>query len=122
MCINPNAELELKGPKADLHLEVQNIAIEMTKPQVTLEMGRGETNVTNFMTFSNGLLSLQYTTMVELLESIDYMVKNAPYRKFRPEVSIHSSPKLWSVQQKKFTADGVWKLAVTLALDNSRGY
>lgn len=40
MCINPNAELELKGPKADLHLEVQNIAIEMTKPQVTLETGQ----------------------------------------------------------------------------------
>ncbi|XP_045898785.1 vacuolar protein sorting-associated protein 13C-like, partial [Micropterus dolomieu] len=32
-CINPNAELELKTPKANLHLEVQNIAIEMTKPQ-----------------------------------------------------------------------------------------
>lgn len=37
ICINPNAELELKSPKANLHLEVQNIAIEMTKPQVTLE-------------------------------------------------------------------------------------
>lgn len=34
MCINPNAEVELKSPKANLHLEVQNIAIEMTKPQV----------------------------------------------------------------------------------------
>lgn len=64
-------------------------------------------HVTDFRTFFNGLLSLQYTTMVELLESIDYMVKNAPYRKFRPEVSIHSSPKLWSVQHKMFTADGV---------------
>lgn len=41
------------------------------------------------------ILALQYTTMVELLESIDYMVKNAPYRKFRPEVSVHSNPKLW---------------------------
>lgn len=63
--------------------------------------------MTNFITFSNGLLSLQYMTMVELLESIDCMVKNAPYRKFRPEVSIHSSPKLWSVQHKMLTADGV---------------
>lgn len=34
MCINPNAEVELKGPKAQLHLEVQNISVEMTKPQV----------------------------------------------------------------------------------------
>lgn len=40
MCINPNAELELKGPKANLHLEVQNIGIEMTKAQVTLEEAR----------------------------------------------------------------------------------
>ena len=35
MCINPNAELELKTPKANLYLEVQDIAIELTKPQVT---------------------------------------------------------------------------------------
>ncbi|XP_034470795.1 vacuolar protein sorting-associated protein 13C isoform X1 [Hippoglossus hippoglossus] len=69
MCINPNAELELKTPKAKLHLEVQNIAIEMTKPQ--------------------------YLTMVDLLESINCMVKNAPYRKFRPEVSVHKNTKLW---------------------------
>ncbi|XP_069383491.1 intermembrane lipid transfer protein VPS13C isoform X9 [Paralichthys olivaceus] len=69
MCINPNAELELKSPKAKLHLEVQNIALEMTKPQ--------------------------YLTMVELLESINCMVKNAPYRKFRPEVSVHRNTKLW---------------------------
>ncbi|XP_075939319.1 intermembrane lipid transfer protein VPS13C isoform X3 [Anarhichas minor] len=69
MCINPNAELELKTPKANLHLEVQNIAIEMTKPQ--------------------------YVTMVEVLESIDYMVKNAPYRKFRPDAPVHQNAKLW---------------------------
>ncbi|CAB1424168.1 unnamed protein product [Pleuronectes platessa] len=69
MCINPNAELELKTPKAKLHLEVQNIALEMTKPQ--------------------------YLSMVDLLESINCMVKNAPYRKFRPEVSVHKNTKLW---------------------------
>ncbi|XP_068438571.1 intermembrane lipid transfer protein VPS13C isoform X2 [Clinocottus analis] len=69
MCINPSAELDLKTPKANLHLEVQDIAIEMTKPQ--------------------------YLTMVELLESIDYMVKNAPYRKFRPDTPVHHDAKLW---------------------------
>ncbi|XP_072235878.1 intermembrane lipid transfer protein VPS13C isoform X2 [Leuresthes tenuis] len=69
MCINPNAELELNSPKANLHLEVQNIAIEMTKAQ--------------------------YLTMVELLESIDCMVKNAPYRKFRPSVPVHRNARLW---------------------------
>ncbi|KAA0723284.1 Vacuolar protein sorting-associated protein 13C [Triplophysa tibetana] len=69
MCINPNAEVELKSPKANLHLEVQNIAIEMTKPQ--------------------------YLSMVDLLESIDYMVKNSPYRKFRPDVPVHTNAKQW---------------------------
>ena len=44
--------------------------------------------------------SLQYLTMVELLESIDCMVKNAPYRKFRPDVCIQSSARLWSVETK----------------------
>ncbi|XP_052416326.1 intermembrane lipid transfer protein VPS13C isoform X1 [Carassius gibelio] len=69
MCINPNAEVELKSPKANLHLEVQNIAIEMTKPQ--------------------------YLSMVDLLESIDCMVKNAPYRKFRPDVPVHRNARQW---------------------------
>uniref|UniRef100_A0A8C1V8U3 Vacuolar protein sorting 13 homolog C n=1 Tax=Cyprinus carpio TaxID=7962 RepID=A0A8C1V8U3_CYPCA len=69
MCINPNAEVELKSPKANLHLEVQNIAIEMTKPQ--------------------------YLSMVDLLESIDCMVKNSPYRKFRPDVPVHRNTKQW---------------------------
>ncbi|XP_056317504.1 intermembrane lipid transfer protein VPS13C isoform X2 [Danio aesculapii] len=69
MCINPNAEVELKSPKANLHLEVQNIAIEMTKSQ--------------------------YLSMVDLLESIDCMVKNGPYRKFRPDVPVHRNAKQW---------------------------
>ncbi|KAM6942753.1 intermembrane lipid transfer protein VPS13C [Xenentodon cancila] len=69
ICINPNAELELKSPKMSLHLEVQNIAIEMTK--------------------------LQYLTMLEMLESVDCMVKNAPYRKFRPDSPVHRNAKLW---------------------------
>ncbi len=164
MCINPNAELELKTPKANLHLEVQNIAIEMTKTQVTRETtrwekwwhcqvrqpGRRDSQVTrrcfrstfnsgfknNNRVFSSvlcrfcwwavvfslsvlwsslslccGSLSLcvvvpsvllQYLTMVELLESIDCMVKNAPYRKFRPDVPVHNNPKLWSVQHRAY--------------------
>ncbi|XP_021333517.2 intermembrane lipid transfer protein VPS13C isoform X4 [Danio rerio] len=69
MCINPNAEVELKSPKANLHLEVQNIAIEMTKSQ--------------------------YLSMVDLLESIDCMVKNGPYRKFRPDVPVHRNARQW---------------------------
>ncbi|XP_062868929.1 intermembrane lipid transfer protein VPS13C isoform X1 [Trichomycterus rosablanca] len=69
MCINPNAEVELKSPKAKVHLEVQNIAIEITRPQ--------------------------YLSMIELLESIDCMVKNGPYRKFRPDVPVHKHVKQW---------------------------
>ena len=34
--MNPYAETELKTPKLDWNIEVQNIAIEMTKPQVRL--------------------------------------------------------------------------------------
>ncbi|XP_047435908.1 vacuolar protein sorting-associated protein 13C isoform X3 [Mugil cephalus] len=69
ICINPNAEVELQTPKMDLHLEVQNIAIEMTRPQ--------------------------YLTMVELLQAFDSMVKNACYRKFRPDVPVHGNAKAW---------------------------
>jgi len=38
---------------------------------------------------------LQYLTMVELLQSIDYMVKSAPYRRFRPDAPVHLNAKLW---------------------------
>ncbi|XP_035272648.1 vacuolar protein sorting-associated protein 13C isoform X5 [Anguilla anguilla] len=69
ICINPNAETELNSPKANLHLEVQNIAFEMTKPQ--------------------------YLTMIDLLESIDCMVKNSPYRKYRPDVPVHRNARHW---------------------------
>lgn len=43
ICINPNAEVELNTPKVNLHLEVQNIAIEMTRPQVRDEGSHSET-------------------------------------------------------------------------------
>ncbi|XP_051920113.1 intermembrane lipid transfer protein VPS13C isoform X3 [Hippocampus zosterae] len=67
--INPDAEQELDSPKAQLHLEVQNIDIQITKPQ--------------------------YVTMVEMLEAVDRMVKNAPYRKFRPDVPVHANAAFW---------------------------
>uniref|UniRef100_A0AAZ3R4S4 Chorein N-terminal domain-containing protein n=1 Tax=Oncorhynchus tshawytscha TaxID=74940 RepID=A0AAZ3R4S4_ONCTS len=62
-----------------LHLEVQNVAVEMTRPQ--------------------------YLTMVDLLESIDCMVKNGPYRKFRPDVPVHTNAKHW------------WKYSMNSILD-----
>ncbi|KFP20127.1 Vacuolar protein sorting-associated protein 13C, partial [Egretta garzetta] len=67
--INPYAEVELKTPKIDCNVEVQRIVIELTKPQ--------------------------YLSMIDLLESIDYMVRNAPYRRFRPNVSLHKNARQW---------------------------
>ncbi|KAG7327785.1 hypothetical protein KOW79_009391 [Hemibagrus wyckioides] len=69
ICINPNADAELKSPKAKVQLEVQNIAIEISKPQ--------------------------YLSVLELLESVDCMVKNAPYRKFRPDVPVNKHARQW---------------------------
>ncbi|XP_075713818.1 intermembrane lipid transfer protein VPS13C isoform X2 [Rhinoderma darwinii] len=77
--INPNAELELRTPKLDWNMEVQHIAIELTKPQ--------------------------YLSMIDLLESVDYMVRNAPYRKYRPVVTLKEDPSEW------------WKYAITSILD-----
>lgn len=77
--INPNAELELQTPKLDWNMEIQHIAIELTKPQ--------------------------YLSMIDLLESVDYMVRNAPYRKFRPAVTLKEDPKEW------------WKYAITGILE-----
>nr|XP_020640413.1 vacuolar protein sorting-associated protein 13C isoform X1 [Pogona vitticeps] len=67
--INPHAEIELQTPKIDWSMEVQSIAVELTKPQ--------------------------YLSMIDLLESIDYMVRNAPYRKYRPDVPLHKHAKQW---------------------------
>ncbi|MEE6510370.1 hypothetical protein FKM82_030038 [Ascaphus truei] len=50
-------------------MEIQHVAIELTKPQ--------------------------YLSMIDLLESVDYMVRNAPYRKYRPEVSLQEDTRLW---------------------------
>ncbi|XP_066448424.1 intermembrane lipid transfer protein VPS13C isoform X2 [Eleutherodactylus coqui] len=77
--INPDAELELRTPKLDWNMEVQHIAVELTK--------------------------IQYLSMIDLLESVDYMVRNAPYRKFRPAVTVKEDPSEW------------WKYAITSILE-----
>uniref|UniRef100_A0A8D0HE95 Vacuolar protein sorting 13 homolog C n=1 Tax=Sphenodon punctatus TaxID=8508 RepID=A0A8D0HE95_SPHPU len=80
--INPHAETELKTPKLDWNMEVQNIAIELTKPQ--------------------------YLSMIDLLESIDYMVRNAPYRKYRPDVPLHKNAKQWW----EYAANGILEVHI----------
>ncbi|XP_039076223.1 vacuolar protein sorting-associated protein 13C isoform X1 [Hyaena hyaena] len=77
--MNPYAETELKTPKLDWNIEVQNIAIELTKPQ--------------------------YLSMIDLLESVDYMVRNAPYRKYKPYLPLHTNGRLW------------WKYAIDSVLE-----
>uniref|UniRef100_A0A8C2YMD7 Vacuolar protein sorting 13 homolog C n=1 Tax=Chinchilla lanigera TaxID=34839 RepID=A0A8C2YMD7_CHILA len=77
--MNPYAEAELRTPKLDWSIEVQNIAIELTKPQ--------------------------YLSMIDLLESVDYMVRNAPYRKYKPNVPLHTNCRQW------------WKYAIDSVLE-----
>ncbi|XP_062947628.1 intermembrane lipid transfer protein VPS13C isoform X2 [Cynocephalus volans] len=77
--MNPYAETELKTPKLDWNIEVQNIAIELTKPQ--------------------------YLSMIDLLESVDYMVRNAPYRKYKPYLPLHTNSRQW------------WKYAIDSVLE-----
>uniref|UniRef100_A0ACB8E5B5 Vacuolar protein sorting-associated protein 13C n=1 Tax=Sphaerodactylus townsendi TaxID=933632 RepID=A0ACB8E5B5_9SAUR len=77
--INPHAEMELKTPKVDWSVEVQSIAVELTKPQ--------------------------YLSMIDLLESVDYMFRNAPYRKFRPDLPLHKNATKW------------WKYAINSILE-----
>ncbi|XP_044135757.1 vacuolar protein sorting-associated protein 13C isoform X2 [Bufo gargarizans] len=77
--MNPNAEVELRTPKLDCNMEVQHIAIELTKPQ--------------------------YLSVIDVLESVDYMVRNAPYRKFRPVVPLKANPNQW------------WRYAITSILE-----
>uniref|UniRef100_A0A6I8N041 Vacuolar protein sorting 13 homolog C n=2 Tax=Ornithorhynchus anatinus TaxID=9258 RepID=A0A6I8N041_ORNAN len=77
--INPHAEMEFKDPKLDWNIEVQNIAIELTKPQ--------------------------YLSMIDLLESVDCMVRNAPYRKYRPCLPLRTNVRQW------------WKYAIDSILE-----
>ncbi|XP_066130845.1 intermembrane lipid transfer protein VPS13C isoform X1 [Saccopteryx bilineata] len=77
--MNPYAETELKTPKLDWNIEVQNIAIQLTKPQ--------------------------YLSMIDLLESVDYMVRNVPYRKYKPYLPLHTNGRQW------------WKYAIDSVLE-----
>ncbi|XP_063305458.1 intermembrane lipid transfer protein VPS13C isoform X2 [Pelobates fuscus] len=90
--MNPNAEIELNTPKLDWNMEIQHVAVELTKPQ--------------------------YLSMIDLLESIDYMVRNAPYRKYRPDVPLLQNKTKWwlyaingilEVQVRKKTQMWCWK-------------
>uniref|UniRef100_A0A8C8SXH0 Vacuolar protein sorting 13 homolog A n=1 Tax=Pelusios castaneus TaxID=367368 RepID=A0A8C8SXH0_9SAUR len=67
--MNPRSDLDFSSPKMDLDVNLQDIAIEFNKPQ--------------------------YFSVMELLESIDMMTRNLPYRKYRPDVLLHNNAKMW---------------------------
>uniref|UniRef100_A0A6I8PIJ3 Vacuolar protein sorting 13 homolog A n=1 Tax=Ornithorhynchus anatinus TaxID=9258 RepID=A0A6I8PIJ3_ORNAN len=67
--MNPRAESDFSSPKMDLDVKLDDITIELNK--------------------------LQYFSVMELLESIDMMTQNLPYRKYRPDVPVHNHAKKW---------------------------
>ncbi|XP_068092806.1 intermembrane lipid transfer protein VPS13A [Hyperolius riggenbachi] len=67
--MNPRSDFDFSSPKIDLDVNLQDIAIEFNKPQ--------------------------YHSVMELLESVDMMSRNLPYRKYRPDVSVHNNAKKW---------------------------
>ncbi|XP_041111906.1 vacuolar protein sorting-associated protein 13A isoform X1 [Polyodon spathula] len=77
--MNPRSDVDFSSPKIDLDVNLQEVAIELNRPQ--------------------------YLSILELLGSVDMMSRNLPYRKFRPEVPVHSNAKLW------------WKYVTTCILE-----
>ncbi|XP_050185629.1 intermembrane lipid transfer protein VPS13A isoform X1 [Myiozetetes cayanensis] len=69
LLMNPRSDVDFSSPKMDLDVNLQDITVELNKPQ--------------------------YFSVMELLESIDMMTRNLPYRKYRPDVPLHNNAKTW---------------------------
>ncbi|KAM8801927.1 intermembrane lipid transfer protein VPS13A isoform 1-T1 [Rhynchonycteris naso] len=67
--MNRRSDLDFSAPKINLDVELHDIAIEFNKPQ--------------------------YFSLMELLESVDMMKQNLPYRKFKPDVPVHDHAREW---------------------------
>ncbi|XP_060243155.1 intermembrane lipid transfer protein VPS13A isoform X1 [Meriones unguiculatus] len=67
--MNRRPDFDFSDPKINLDVELHTIAIEFNKPQ--------------------------YFSLMELLESVDMMQQNLPYRKFKPSVPLHYHAKEW---------------------------
>ncbi|KAB0368817.1 hypothetical protein FD755_019851, partial [Muntiacus reevesi] len=67
--MNRRSDFDFSAPKIDLGVELHDITIELNKPQ--------------------------YFSFMELLESVDMMTQNLPYRKFKPEVPLQYHAKEW---------------------------
>uniref|UniRef100_A0A8D2N9L0 Vacuolar protein sorting 13 homolog A n=1 Tax=Zonotrichia albicollis TaxID=44394 RepID=A0A8D2N9L0_ZONAL len=82
LLMNPRSDVDFSSPKIDLDVNLQDITVEFNKPQ--------------------------YFSVMELLESIDMMTRNLPYRKYRPDVPVHNNAKTWW----KYVIDGILKVNV----------
>ncbi|XP_004383340.1 intermembrane lipid transfer protein VPS13A isoform X1 [Trichechus manatus latirostris] len=67
--MNRRSDFDFSEPKINLDVELHDIAIEFNKPQ--------------------------YFSLMELLESVDMMTQNLPYRKFKPDVPLHYHAREW---------------------------
>ncbi|XP_070287563.1 intermembrane lipid transfer protein VPS13A isoform X1 [Myotis yumanensis] len=67
--MNRRSDFDFSAPKIKLDVELHDIAIEFNKPQ--------------------------YFSLMELLESVDMMTQNLPYRKFKPDVPVHGHAREW---------------------------
>ncbi|XP_039701227.1 intermembrane lipid transfer protein VPS13A isoform X3 [Pteropus medius] len=67
--MNRRSDFDFSAPKINLAVELHDIAIEFNKPQ--------------------------YFSAMELLESVDMMTQNLPYRKFKPNVPLHYHAREW---------------------------
>ncbi|RLW05256.1 hypothetical protein DV515_00005324 [Chloebia gouldiae] len=69
LLMNPRSDVDFSSPKIDLDVNLQDITVEFNKPQ--------------------------YFSVMELLESVDMMTRNLPYRKYRPDIPVHRNAKTW---------------------------
>uniref|UniRef100_A0A9L0SXN5 Vacuolar protein sorting 13 homolog A n=1 Tax=Equus caballus TaxID=9796 RepID=A0A9L0SXN5_HORSE len=67
--MNRRSDFDFSAPKINLDVELHDIAIEFNKPQ--------------------------YFSVMELLESVDMMTQNLPYRKFKPDVPLQHHAREW---------------------------
>ncbi|XP_078070643.1 intermembrane lipid transfer protein VPS13A isoform X2 [Mustelus asterias] len=85
--MNPRAEVDFASPKMNLQVNLQDIAIELKRPQ--------------------------FLSIMELLGSIDMMSRNLPYRKYKPNVPCRNNAKKWW----KYAINGILEENIKPALD-----
>uniref|UniRef100_A0A8C1MPF9 Vacuolar protein sorting 13 homolog A n=1 Tax=Cyprinus carpio TaxID=7962 RepID=A0A8C1MPF9_CYPCA len=67
--MNPRSDVDFSSPKVDLVVNLPEVAVELSRPQ--------------------------YVSILELLGSVDMMARNLPYRKYRPDVAVHTNAHQW---------------------------